>query len=177
MPGGSGGVDPGMIEVYRPLIAQLPAESSWNYLFEHYKELNNVIQTSSRGQLLGAEEAYDLIQQLYPRQLGSLLDSVLLNFGLNAPEITEQCAIISRHLLFGSHGLLITLEEVAQGISFLGGIDVSNQPLDESFPALVRGHNLSPEMESFYATRILLKTEYLNLQYGRLLNLLHFVGR
>lgn len=176
MPGGSGAVNPGMIEIYRPLMAQLPAESNWAYLFAHFEELDNVLRTSRSGQLLNAQDAYELIQQLYPVQLISLLDSVLMTFGPNAPEIiTEQSTVISRQLLLESDGLLMTLEEMARRFSIIRGTDISNQPLDESFPALVRGLYLCPEAERFYATQVLLRTEPLYLQYGRLFALLHFV--
>lgn len=175
MPGGSGAVNPGIIEIYRPLIIQLPAESHWTYLFAHFEELDDVLRTSRSGQLLDAQDVYELIQQLYPVQLKSLLDSVLITFGPNAPEITEQSRVISRQLLFESRRLLMTLEEIAHGISLIRGTDISNQPLDESFPALVRGLHLSPEVEIFYATRILLRTEFLYLEYSRLFALLHFV--
>ena len=142
-----------------PLIAQLPPESNWTYLFEHFEELDDVIRTCRRGRLLGAYEAYEFIQQLYPIQLNSLLESVIMNFRFNAPEIAEPCTVISRELLLENNRLLITLGDVARGISLIRGIDISNQPLDESFLALMRELNLSPEAERFYATQILLRTE------------------
>jgi hypothetical protein len=175
MPGGNGAVNHSIIEVYRPLLAQLPAESNWTHLFAHFEELDEVLRTSRSGQLLSAPDAYELIQQLYPIQLKSLLDSVVITFGPNAPEITEQFTVISRQLVLRSNELLFTLEEIARWISFIRGIDISNQPLEVSFPTLVSGLNLSPEAERLCAVRILLGTEFLYLQYGRLFTLLHFV--
>lgn len=177
MPASNGAVNPNIIDVYRPIIAQLPTESSWTYLFSNFDELDNVVRTSRGGQLLNAQDAYELIQQLYPVQLNSLLDSVLMTFGPNAPEITEQLNVISRQLSLESNRLLMTLGEIAQGISLIRGTDVSNQPLDESFSALLTGFHLSPEAERFFATQVLLRAEPLHLQYSRLFPFLRFVGR
>lgn len=173
------GVDLSLIDFYRPVVTQfLPVESEWTHLFGHFEELGSVIRTCRGGHLLGSQESYEFIQQLYPGQLRTLLDSLLGTFRINTPVVREHCIIFSRELLQESSNCLSTLKDIAQNMSAVRGIDISDQLLDESFPALValvRGLSFSNEIERFYAIQILLKAENLYMQYARLLTLLYFV--
>ncbi|MCO5582038.1 hypothetical protein L7F22_035929 [Adiantum nelumboides] len=163
-----------MIEVYRPLVAaRFPVESSGAYLFTNFEELGEVIETSRRGQLLRSSDIHELIQQLYPAQLNSLLSSTLIDFGPNAPVILEQYAIISRQLLLKNSQLWIILNEIAESLSIRTGTDITNQSLSEILPVL-RELYISRAAERYYAAQLLQGTQELYLQYDRLFALLLF---
>lgn len=175
MPVGSERVNLELINVYRPLINQLPVESSWVYLFANFEELGSIIQTCRGGHLLEPEEMYEFIQQLYPEQLQCLLDSLIGTLRSNNPEVTQQCILLSRELLEESTNCVNTLGEITRNIGLVRGIDISNRPLEEIFPALLRELPFSYEVERVYAIQILLKTEMLYARYARLFPFLYFV--
>lgn len=178
MPGDVVNLD--IIDVYRPSVNRLPVESNIGYLFCHFEELGNIIRTSHLGRLPGPDEAYELIAQLYPEQLKSLIDPLVEGYArIGAdPIIQQRLAYCCTGLLRENMECLTTFAEITRSMSavfFLTNpgcpLDLS-LPLEETFSYLRNTLDFAPDAEHYYAAQILVKTSRLYTQYDRLLALL-----
>lgn len=166
----------GAVDFYRPIINQLHEESPWTYAFGHFEELRSVIQTCHTGRLLGPDSVYDLIQQLRSEQLAALVNSMFESVHSSAPlPASQQFLLLGRELLRESSNCMGGLENMATHIATIRGIDISNQFVDDSLPALLRGFNLPPNLERFYANELGQTTGRLYRKYGDLFPFLHYV--
>ena len=169
-------VDLGAVDFYRPIINQLHEESPWAYAFAHFEELRSVIQTCRTGRLLGPDSTYDLIQQLHSEQLATLVNSMFESVHYNAPlPVNQQFLLLGMELLRESSNCMGGLENMATHIATIRGVDISNQFVGDSLPALLEGFNLPPDLERFYANELLQNTGRLYIKYTDLLTFLHYV--
>lgn len=167
----------GAVDFYRPLINQLDAESPWTYAFSHFEELRSVIQTCRTGRLLGPDSIYELLQQLHSEQLVSLANSMFRSVHGNAPLlVNQQFQLLAGELVHESSTCMDNLENMAAYIATIRGVDISNQSVSESLPALLRGFHLPPDLERFYANELLQNTGRLYSKYTSLLTFLRYIA-
>lgn len=174
MPGAN--VDLGAVDFYRPLIHQLHEESPWAYAFTHFEELQHVIQTCRTGRLLGPDLTYELIQQLHSEQLYALVHSMFESLQYSAPPpVHQRFLLLGMELLQESHNCMGGLENMATHIATIRGIDIANQSVSDSLPALLEGFNLPPDLVRFYAGELVRNTGRLYIKYTDLLAFLYYV--
>ncbi|KAI5054232.1 hypothetical protein GOP47_0030872 [Adiantum capillus-veneris] len=132
MPLPVGNVDLGVVDLYRPVINRLHAESPWRYAFDHCEELKTVIETFQQGRLLRPEDTYDFIQQLYPEQLNSLLGSIFSSIRPNLDVFAKaQYLIVSKTLEEQSSNCFLKFINITHRTVIDMGIAIPDQDLDQ----------------------------------------------
>lgn len=182
MPGGNdGNVNLGMVDIYRPLVNQLPVESV--DLFRHFEELGQIIQTSRLGRLPGPDEAYGLIAKLHPERLNSLINPLVEGYtrlGYD-PIIQARLAYCYTELLRENTACLTALTEITHSMNAVSCLydhpsylylTNNSLTLQETFSYLIRNLDFAPDAEGYYATKILVETSRLYNRYDKLLALL-----
>jgi hypothetical protein len=155
----------------------IDSDDTRSYLLQHWKDMEALARTCEKGKLPSATDGYELVQQLYPAQIQSLLQA--LKVGLETTprprggeesaegeesgrDLGQAFADIERL----TSNLLKVFKGILPSLSLLTGIGIPlSMPIEEAVEVLF-SLKLSPEAQTYYSSQILEQTTPLLKAYA-----------